>query len=272
MQKLFFKKGLIFFWLIAIGWIAFVANYLCISGWWQTRGSLAPVEVVGSLGGLAMPLVLLFLVASFFDRSERVEQEARQVRAFMEELIYPSEEGAVYTQELTANLAKQIKEFRSVYTGVTEHTDAVKENLQRWIEGLNKLVKTVDTQTVSAVQKMAAHIEKLAEITHQSNRQAEQTTALLAGQADILNDITKKTNTVMTTFSKESLSRFSGSATECVPPSVFFVSAGAFGAFLNSPEIARILSDSGMISAETISPFSRCARNVFAVHSSVAAK
>ena len=202
MKKIFSKKGMIFFWLIALLWGGFVVNYLQVSGWWKNREMLSPMEVVGGLGGLAMPLIVLFLVASFFDRSERVEREARKIHSFMEELIYPSEEGAVYTQELTANLAKQIKEFRAVYTGVTEHTDTVKENLQRWIEGLNKLVKTVDTQTVGAVQKMAVHIEKLAEITHQSNRQAEQTTTLLAGQADILNDITRKTNAVMTSFSK----------------------------------------------------------------------
>ncbi len=203
MQKIFFKKGILFFWLIALIWIGFVANYLQVSGWWQTRGNLSPMEMVGGLGGLALPLVVLFLVASYFDRSERIEREAKKIHSFMEELIYPSEEGAVYTKELTANLAEQIKEFRSVYTGVTEHTDMVKENLQRWIEGLNKLVKTVDTQTVGTVQKMAGHIEKLAEITHQSNQQSEQTTTLLAGQADILNDITRKTNAIMTTFSKE---------------------------------------------------------------------
>ena len=203
MQKIFSKKGMIFFWTIALGWVFFVVNYLQISGWWQNRASFSPVEIVGGLGGLMMPLILLFLVASYFDRSERIEREAKKIHSFMEELIYPSEEGAVYTKELTANLSKQIKEFRSVYTGVTEHTDSVKENLQRWIEGLNKLVKTVDTQTVGAVQKMASHIEKLAEITHQSNRQAEKTTALLAGQADILNDITRKTSVMMTTFSKE---------------------------------------------------------------------
>ncbi len=203
MQKIFFKKGILFFWLIAFIWIGFVINYLQVSGWWQTRGNLSPMEVVGGLGGLAMPLVVLFLVASYFDRSERIEREAKKIHSFMEELIYPSEEGAVYTKELTAHLAKQIKEFRSLYTGVTEHTDTVKENLQRWIEGLNKLVKTVDTQTVGAVQKMAGHIEKLAEITHQSNQQSSQTTTLLAGQADILNDITRKTNAIMATFSKE---------------------------------------------------------------------
>ena len=202
-KKIIFKKGLLFFWGIAIVWCCFVFNYLQISGWWQNRGELSPMEVVGGLGGLMIPLVVLFLVASFFDRSERLEKEARKIHAYMEELIYPTEEGATYTKELTANLAKQVKEFRSVFTGVTEHTDTVRDNLQRWIEGLNKLVKTVDTQTVGAVQKIAGHIEKLAEITHQSNRQSEQTTKLLAGQADILDDITKKTNAVMITFSKE---------------------------------------------------------------------
>ena len=203
MQKLFLKKGMIFFWIVALIWGAFVINYLQISGWWQARNTLSPMEVVGGLGGLAMPLVFLFLIASFFDRSERVEREARKVRSFMEELIYPSEEGAVYTQELTANLSKQIKEFRSVYTGVTEHTDKVKENLQRWIEGLNKLVKTVDTQTVNAVQKMATHVEKLAEITHQSNRQAQETMALLSHQADTLTSVSDKTQKVVSGFTKE---------------------------------------------------------------------
>jgi len=197
------RKGMICFLVAALVWGGFVINYLSVSGWWSNRGMLSPMEIVGGLGGLMMPLVLIFLMASFFDRSERVEREAKKIRSFMEELIYPSEEGAVYTQELTANLAKQIKEFRQVYTGVTEHTDTVRENLQRWIEGLNKLVKTVDTQTLNSIQKMATHIEKLAEITHQSNRQAEQTTTLLAGQADILNDITKKTHAVMGTFSKD---------------------------------------------------------------------
>ena len=203
MKKTVQKKGILLFWVLAAGWCVFVLNYLAISGWWANRGSLSPMEVVGSFGGLSMPLVILFLIASYFDRSERIERESQKIHQFMEELIYPNEEGSAYTKELTENLAKQIKEFRSVYTGVTDHTDKVKENLQRWIEGLNRLVKTVDTQTVGAVQKMAAHIEKLAQITHQSNQQSEKTTALLAGQADILNDITHKTNVVMATFSKE---------------------------------------------------------------------
>ena len=203
MKKIMFKKGTLLFWGIAVIWGGFVVNYLQVSGWWQNRGMLSPMEVVGGLGGLAMPLIILFLVASFFDRSERVERETKKIHGYIEELIYPSEEGAVYTKELTNELRNQIKEFRSVYTGVTEHTNKVQENLQRWIEGLNKLVKTVDTQTVGAVQKIAGHIEKLAEITHQSNQQTEKTTTLLAGQADILNDITKKTSSAMNTFSKE---------------------------------------------------------------------
>lgn len=203
MRKIVFKKGMICFWLLAFGWCTFVGNYLMVSGWWQNRGTLSPMEVVGGLGGLALPLVILFLVASYFDCSERVEREAKKIHTFLEELIYPGEDGAVYTQELTENLAKQIKEFRQVYTGVSEHTDKVRENLQRWIEGLNKLIKTVDTQTVGAVQKMAAHIEKLAEIAHQSNTQTEKNTALLAGQADILEDITHKTTGRMKDFLKE---------------------------------------------------------------------
>ena len=94
------------------------------------------------------------------------------MRAFLDELIYPTEEGATYTKELTEALRKQIIEFKEVYAGVNQHTDKVRDNLQRWIEGLTKLVQTVDTQTVATVQKMADHIQKLAQISHQSNQQA----------------------------------------------------------------------------------------------------
>ena len=62
MKKIFFKKGIILFWVIALVWVAFVVNYLRISGWWENRGMLSPMEVVGGISGLFSPLILLFLV------------------------------------------------------------------------------------------------------------------------------------------------------------------------------------------------------------------
>ncbi len=188
-QKIFFHKGQIIFIFLGLIWCFVCFQYLKNSGWWVQRAVLSPMEFVGGIGGLCLPLVLLFLISAYFDRNSYLEKQSRQMRAYLDELIYPTEEGAIYTKELTKALREQIIEFRSVYAGVNQHTDKVRDNLQRWIEGLNKLVQTVDRQTVEAVQKIATHIQKLAEITHQSNAQAHETTTVLAGQADIVHSV-----------------------------------------------------------------------------------
>lgn len=205
-QKRFFHKGQIIFIFLGIIWCFVCFNYLKNSGWWAHRATLSPMEFMGGIGGLMWPLVVLFLISAYFDRNNYLEKQARQMRSYLDELIYPTEEGAVYTKELTQALREQIIEFRSVYSGVNQHTDKVRDNLQRWIEGLNKLVQSVDSQTVNAVQKIATHIQKLAEITHQSNTQARETTTLLAGQADIVHSVATEAKEELTDI-RQSLSQ-----------------------------------------------------------------
>ena len=202
-RKKFIHKAQIIFLILTLIWCFFVFNYLSLSGWWAHRGELSPMELVGGVSGLFLPVVLLFLVSAYFDRNEYVENQGKNLKSYLEELIYPTEEGEVYTKELTKALREQVIEFKSVFQGVNQHTDDVRDNLQRWIEGLNKLVKAVDTQTVGAVQKLAEHVQKLAEITHQSNRQSQETMSLLSYQADTLQKVSDKTQSVVSGFTKE---------------------------------------------------------------------
>ncbi len=201
-KKIIHKAQIIFF-ILTLIWCLFVFNYLSLSGWWHHRSELSPVELIGGLSGLFLPVVVLFLVCAYFDRNEYLEKQGKNLRGYLEELIYPTDEGAEYTKELTRALREQVFEFKSVFTGVNRHTDDVRNNLQRWIEGLNKLVKTVDTQTVGVVQRLAEHVQKLAEITHQSNRQSQETMSLLSHQVDTLNTMSDKTQKVVSSFTKQ---------------------------------------------------------------------
>ena len=202
-KKKFVHKAQIIFLILTLIWCFFVFNYLSLSGWWAHRGELSPMELVGGLSGLFLPVIVLFLVSAYFDRNEYLENQGKNLKGYLEELVYPTEEGEIYTKELTKALREQVIEFKSVFKGVNQHTDDVRNNLQRWIEGLNKLVKTVDTQTVGVVQKLAEHVQKLAEITHQSNRQSQETMTLLSRQADTLNSVSEKTQNVVSGFTKE---------------------------------------------------------------------
>jgi ABC-type transporter Mla subunit MlaD len=252
-KKRFIHKAQIIFIIVGLIWCSFVFNYLTVSGWWAGRANLSPMELMGGLSGLFLPLVVLFLISAYFDRNEYLENQGKSLRGYLEELIYPTEEGEVYTKELTKALREQIKEFRAVYDGVNKHTDDVRDNLQRWIEGLNKMVKTVDTQTVSVVQKLAEHVQKLAEITHQSNRQSQETTKLLSGQADVFNEVSQKTHQVMSGFTKELNQEIHEIK------NIVHAFETAHQQIANTSEsctkIAKVLSDSGVQVAQAVENF-----------------
>ncbi len=182
-------------------WCIFVVDYLTASGWWAARGDLSPAEFIGGISGLLLPIVVAWLVTAYFDRSEQLAYEAGTLKSYLNELVYPSAEGAVYTKTLTEALRTQIKEFRSVFNEVNEQTQSVRNDLKEWISGLSKIIDHVDTQTISAVKEMAGHIHHLAEATELANEQAHQASGLLAEQAEILEKISSKVNQNMTQMS-----------------------------------------------------------------------
>ena len=190
--KFFQKKGTIIALSFSAMWFIFVIDYLMSSGWWASRGDLSPAEFIGGISGLLLPIVIAWLVTAYFDRSEQLEYEANTLKSYLNELVYPSAEGAVYTKTLTDALRTQIKEFRSVFNEVNEQTQNVRTDLKEWIADLSKIIDHVDNQTVLAVKEMAGHIHHLAEATEIANDQANRASELFAQQADLLEKISAK--------------------------------------------------------------------------------
>ena len=95
------KKGALIAGVFSLIWFFFVVDYLLSSGWWANRGDLSPAEFVGGTCGLLLPIVLAGLVAAYFDRSALLSYESQTLQSYLNELVYPTEEGAVYTKTLT---------------------------------------------------------------------------------------------------------------------------------------------------------------------------
>lgn len=193
----FQKKGSIVAMAFSAMWFIFVIDYLGSSGWWAGRGDLSPAEFIGGISGLLLPVVIAWLVTAYFDRSEQLEYEANTLKSYLNELVYPSAEGAVYTKTLTEALRTQIKEFRSVFSEVSEQTQNVRNDLREWIADLSKIIDHVDNQTISAVKEMAGHIHHLAEATEVANEQANRASALFAEQAELLEKTSTKVGHTM---------------------------------------------------------------------------
>lgn len=191
------KKGALVAAVFSVIWFFFVVDYLLSSGWWASRGELSPAEFVGGTCGLLLPIVIAGLVAAYFDRSAQLTYEAQTLQSYLNELVYPTEEGAVYTKTLTDALRTQIKEFRSVFEQVQNQTNQVRDDLRQWIADLGTIINHVDTQTIESVKEIAAHIHALTEATDLANEQAEHASTLFAEQATILQRVTSQTSEII---------------------------------------------------------------------------
>ena len=179
--------------LFSFFWILFVLNYLTDSAWWQGRLDLSPAELVGGLGGLALPMIVVWLVCAYFDRTDKLAEESKVLRAYLNELVYPTPEGAIYTKTLTDALRTQIQEFKTISTELNKQTETVRGDLKKWVQDLSIIIKHVDGKTVGAVRQIAEDIKKLTEMTAKANQQADKSSALFSEQASILARVTEGT-------------------------------------------------------------------------------
>ncbi len=200
-QAIWQKKAFIAAGIFSFIWALFVMDFLAASGWWGDRYDLSPVEFAGGLCGLFLPVVIAFLVSAYFDRSAQLAYEAQTLQSYLNELVYPTQEGAVYTKTLTDALRTQIKEFRTVFDQVNEQTQQVRDDLKHWIGDLGQVINHVDTQTIESVREIAEHIHNLAEVTELANAQAEQASKMFAGQTDELKAVGRQTVESLTALS-----------------------------------------------------------------------
>ncbi len=184
------QKGVIASLIFSFFWMIFVIHYLRTGAWWATRADLSPAELVGGLGGLCLPMLVVWLISAYFDRSEQLADEAETLRGYLNELVYPTKEGAIYTKTLTDALRVQIQEFRSVFNEVNQQTQSVRDDLKHWISDLGTVINHVDTQTVTSVREIAGHIQALTEATAVATEQTQQAANLFSEQAVILQRVT----------------------------------------------------------------------------------
>lgn len=177
------KKGFIIAAVFSAIWLAFIWDYLFSSGWWGTRHELSPAEFIGGFCGLFLPVVLSFLLSSYFDRAAQLGFEAQTLRSYLNELVYPTDSGSVYTQALTAALREQVQEFKQVFTEVSSQTQGFKNQLQQWSEEMNRTVRQLDVKTATNIREISESVANLTKAALTANEKAAQTAADFNEQA-----------------------------------------------------------------------------------------
>ena len=192
-KKPFYKKPI--YWgafFLSILWIWAAIDYMVGVEWWATRYRLPPAEFVGMVCSQALPLAILWFIVAWVERRNQLEEETKTLRTYMNQLMYPTEEGAVYTQTLTNALRAQLKEFKVVFGEAANQTKIVRQEMKRWIKDLAIVIDHVDTKTVASMKELAHHVQVLAKSTEKANESTQEITQSLTQRAQLLEATTDK--------------------------------------------------------------------------------
>ena len=168
-------------------------------GWIGRFTNLTPAELVVQIGALCFPICFFYLLGAYLDRNRMAELNNEAAKAYLEELVYPSDLGAQHVQELNDELKQQIQIFRSSFSDVTAQTNQVRDDLDNWVSDLNKIILHMEDET----KKMAGFVQLL----NEANKEATETSAAagqnLAAQADMLMKVTEQTQQNLAETTKE---------------------------------------------------------------------
>ena len=168
-------------------------------GWIGRLPDLTPAEFVVQICSLLFPVGVFYLIGNYIDRNQLINTELEGVRAYLEELVYPSDLGAKHIQELNGDLKQQIQLFKASFADVSKQTNQVREDLTLWIEDLNKIITHMDEQA----KQMSGYVQQLGEAAEVAVGQSATAGQHLAAQADILLKVTDETQNRLKETSKQ---------------------------------------------------------------------
>ncbi len=198
---------------LSIIWIYLAGEYFFYAGWWENRFHLSPAEFVGMISSQILPFAMIWFVVAWVERRNQLKQETDMLRSYMSQLLYPTEEGAVYTKTLTDALQKQIMAFKNVYTEMANQTNETREDLKQWVKDLAYVMEQTDVKITGTAKELAKHVSSLAKATEKANDATLQITESLQDRARILQGTSEKIARVMGGISgelTENVSRIEG--------------------------------------------------------------
>ena len=95
-KKPFYLKPL--YWMafiLSCLWVWAALDYMLEIEWWSTRYRLAPAEFVGTVSSQILPIALIWFIVAWIEKKKQLEEETQTLRSYMNQLMYPTEEGAV---------------------------------------------------------------------------------------------------------------------------------------------------------------------------------
>ncbi len=146
---------------VSIVWFAVVLIYITQFFGWSNLFLMMPDEFGGFLAGITLPLAIIWVVMAYIDRGTSFKQEAKFLRAYLNQLVYP-EDGAPQTAKAMADaIRSQVVELQQATKMATEQTALIKDGIKSNIEDFSKLIGTLDTYSSKTIVELSEGVKFL---------------------------------------------------------------------------------------------------------------
>lgn len=165
-------------------WFVIVLVYITQFFGWSNLFLMMPDEFGGFLAGVTLPLAIIWVVMAYIDRGSSFKNEAKFLRAYMNQLVYPEDGGAQTAKAMADAIRSQVIELHQATRHATEQTDAIKKELGNRVEDFSKLISTLDNYSAKTMVELTECVKTLSQNFDGIVSQAGKSTAELKEYID----------------------------------------------------------------------------------------
>lgn len=166
---------------VSVVWFGIVLIYITQFFGWDNLFLMMPDEFGGFLAGITLPLAIIWVVMAYIDRGTSFKQEAKFLRAYMNQLVYP-EDGAPQTAKAMADaIRSQVVELQEVSKMATIHTAKIKDEIRQNINEFAKLVATLDNYSSKTIVELSDGVKYLTQNFENITGKAQSSVETFAG-------------------------------------------------------------------------------------------
>lgn len=147
-------------WVSAV-WFGIVIIYISQFFGWSNLFLMMPDEFGGFLAGVTLPLAIIWVVMAYIDRGASFKKEAKLLRAYMNQLVYPEDGGAQTAKALADAIRSQVVELQEVTKQATVQTEKIKTELGNRVDDFAKLVGVLDNYSSKTITELTEGVKTL---------------------------------------------------------------------------------------------------------------
>ena len=157
-------------------WCAIIIIYISKFFGWNNLFLMMPDEFGIFLAGISLPLAIMWLVMSFIDREQNFKQEAKFLRSYIQQLVYPESGGSETAKALGSAIQQQVRQLQETAKLAAQKTEMIKSELGAKLDDFANILQVLDNYSSKNIAELGNAVKGLMSSFDQVSSKAYQAT------------------------------------------------------------------------------------------------